>query len=294
MLSPVGSDGSISLDPLFCDLSGGDLHLVLPEAAREGNDPGMKPSERALYEIRENWERFTLTPFLAEKIRLIGAMLPAGVRTILDVGCGNGLITNALGNRGWVVGLDWSREALAFVQGNRVCASSGALPIRAGRFDLLLSSELLEHLEETDFLATIGELACLAPRYLLLSVPNAENTRVNQLRCPTCGRIFNASHHQRSFTASSLAARFPAYRVAGTALGGQPVRSYPRALLTLRQRLAGRWFQVPPERIVMCPECGNRDFPRTPHNPLSFLFDGLNRLISRRHPYWLFLLLERK
>ena len=259
-----------------------------------GTGPERKPSERALYEIHEDWERFTLTPYLEQKNRLIGEMLPAGVRTILDVGCGNGLITNALTGRAWTVGLDWSRAALAFVKAPRVCASSSALPIRPGSFDVLLSSELLEHLDEESFRSTVAELAFTAPGHLLLSVPNAENIHGNELRCPACGRIFNASHHQRSLTAASLAALFPGYRLAATAVGGQPVRAYPLPLLRLRQRLGRRWFQVPPRRIVMCPQCGNRDFPRTPHNPLSFLFDGLNRLISRRHPYWLFVLLERR
>ena len=61
----------------------------------------------------------------------------------------------------------------------------------------------------------------------------------------------------------------------------------------LRQRLGGRWYQVPAGRIVMCPDCGKTDFPRQAYNLASFLCDGLNRVLSRRHPYWLYVLLER-
>lgn len=254
----------------------------------------MHPSERSFYEIRENWERLVLTPVLKEKVRVIDEMIPRDVRSVLDVGCGNGLITNSLIRRTWVVGIDWSLAALTYVNGPRICASSSRLPVRPERFELLLSSELLEHLEEGVFLATLEEFARLAPRRILLTVPNAENIHINELRCRVCGRLFNASHHQRSFTAASLAARFPDYRIVRTETGGQPVRSYPRALLWLRQHAGGRWFQVPAGRVVMCPSCGNRDFPRAHYNLLSLLCDGINRLISRRHPYWLYLLLERR
>jgi hypothetical protein len=51
---------------------------------------------------------------------------------------------------------------------------------------------------------------------------------------------------------------------------------------------------VPPARTAICPGCGNRDFPHPRHNPISLLCDGLNRVISPRHPYWLYLLLERR
>lgn len=254
----------------------------------------MDSHERGFYEIRENWERFTLTPELAEKARVIASMIPPDARRILDVGCGNGILTHELARERSIVGVDWSRAALGFLRVPGVCASSAALPVRPGRFDLLFCSELLEHLLEGDFRATLAEFERLAPAYLLLSVPNEENRHVNELRCPACGEVFNASHHQRSFSAASLAARFPRYRELRREVGGERVRRYPLGLLRLRQRLGGRWFQVPASRIAMCPRCGNRSFPRARRNPISLGCDGLNRLISRRRPYWLYMLLARR
>ncbi|MBM3317271.1 MAG: methyltransferase domain-containing protein [Candidatus Eisenbacteria bacterium] len=254
----------------------------------------MQPDERGFYEINENWERFVLTPELAEKARALMAMVPPGVRRVLDVGCGNGVITHELARQLEVVGIDWSRAALSFVRVPRICASSAALPVRAGAFDLLFCSEMLEHLLEHDFLDTLDEFRRLGTPYLLLSVPNGENLQLNELLCRDCGRVFNASRHQRRFTAESLAAHFPEYRLLRAAEGGRGVRAYPTGLLRLRQRLGGRRFQVPEGRIAMCPGCGNRSFPRSRHNPVSLCCDGLNRLISRRRPYWLYALLARQ
>lgn len=254
----------------------------------------MDERQREFFEIESNWERFTLTPAMAEKARLLREMIPAGTRRLLDLACGNGLLTHALGATYAIVGLDWSRAALQHVRVPRVCAAAAALPFRPGAFDLILCSELLEHLDDADLAAAAAEMARLAPRHLLLSVPDGEDPRVNALRCARCGRVFNASYHRRGFTADALAALFPAFRPIARRHGGPGVRRYPVALLRLRQGLGRRWFQVPASRTAICPGCGNRDFPRTPHNPISFLCDGLNRLISRRHPYWLYLLLERR
>jgi SAM-dependent methyltransferase len=251
------------------------------------------PSERDFYLIPENWERFTITPALEAKARTLAGMIPAGARRLLDLGCGNGLITELLRERHAVVGLDWSLPALRLARGERVCASSARLPLKPGVFDVVLCSELLEHLGEDDLRATLREMTGLGAAHLLLSVPNRENTHINEVRCPGCGHVFNASHHQRSFTPRSLSALFPGYREVESRVDGMPVRAYPPALLRLRQRIGGRWFQVPDTRTVLCPQCGNRSFSRRPHNPLTFACDGLNRLISRRHPYWLYMLLRR-
>jgi len=250
--------------------------------------------ERSYYEIRENWERLTLTPALRAKLDVLRALVPSGVRRVLDLGCGNGVLTNELAREYSIVGLDWSHAALGFVSAPRLCASSAAVPLRAGAFDLILCSELLEHLVEADFHATIQEMLRLDACYLLLSVPNRENLHINEVRCPECRFIFNASHHQRSFSPESLAAGFAGYRVRDVRVGGTPVRDYPVELLRLRQRIGGRWFQVPDSRVLLCPACGNKRFPRVRHNPISFYFDLLNRFISRRRPYWLFVLLERE
>jgi len=253
-------------------------------------DTGIK--ERLFYEIEDNWENFTRTPIIDQKVHTISEMIPPGVQSLLDIGCGNGLITNCLADSFKITGLDWSLPALRYVSASTICGSVTSLPMKPGRFDMILCSELLEHLVDEDFKAAIEEIRRLDIRYLLVSVPNNENTHINELICPVCQEIFNASHHYRGFTLENLSSCFRGYQLRESRVGGPGVRSYPMPLLRLRQRLGRRWFQVPTGRTVICPKCENKAFPRSHRTPLSFICDGLNRLISRRHPYWLYALYE--
>jgi hypothetical protein len=137
-------------------------------------------------------------------------------------------------------------------------------------------------------------LARVTRRWILVATPDAEDPLRNALRCPLCGTVFNRSHHLQNFDALRLAALFPDFEVRDIRRGGQPVRDYPRSLLRLRHGVARRFYKGPGETRGLCPSCGNREFPAFRPNVLSVLLDGVNRLISRRRPYWVLLLLEKQ
>jgi 2-polyprenyl-3-methyl-5-hydroxy-6-metoxy-1,4-benzoquinol methylase len=103
----------------------------------------------------------------------------ADPQSILDVGCGEGVLTERwaqrLGEKP-VVGLDlqdpkleaeWAarrRENLEF----RTFAG-GDLPFAEGSFDLVAATEVLEHVPDPE--RTLAEMARVAARHLLISVP---------------------------------------------------------------------------------------------------------------------------
>ena len=74
-------------------------------------------------------------------------ILPPDVRSVLDVGCGDGFITNALPEQLRVVGVDISQQAVKHVKRETVIGSATDLPLPDRSFDMVMSNDVLEHLE---------------------------------------------------------------------------------------------------------------------------------------------------
>jgi SAM-dependent methyltransferase len=103
----------------------------------------------------------------------------AAPRSVLDVGCGEGVLTHRwaeqLGERR-VVGADLSDAKLEAEWATRGrgnlefrTMTAGDLPFADGEFDLAAAIEVLEHVP--DPVHTVAEMARVADRHLLVSVP---------------------------------------------------------------------------------------------------------------------------
>lgn len=104
----------------------------------------------------------------------------ASPATIVDIGCGDGLATSlaAATSPGHnIVGLDWSADAIRQARARgltlvRAAADGIGLPLAAGIADVVIMSEMIEHLVDTD--SALDEIRrVLKPGgWLLLSTPN--------------------------------------------------------------------------------------------------------------------------
>jgi 2-polyprenyl-3-methyl-5-hydroxy-6-metoxy-1,4-benzoquinol methylase len=128
----------------------------------------------------------------------------AGPKSILDVGCGEGVLTFRWAQRlgdGTVVGLDlpdptleaqWRarpRANLRFVTGR-----ADELPFAPGEFDLVAAIETLEHVPDPE--QALAEMARVAARHLLVSVPREPVWRVlNLARGAYVQRLGNTPGH---------------------------------------------------------------------------------------------------
>ncbi|MEZ4648904.1 MAG: hypothetical protein R3E97_08995 [Candidatus Eisenbacteria bacterium] len=121
-----------------------------------------------------------------------------------------------------------------------------------------------------------------------------ENLARNFLLCPRCGLRFNRTGHVQSFDRDRLAALFPAFDLEWSHVCGPPVREYPTVLLRLRHDLAHRFSEMASGAANVCPRCHETEFAPFRHNLLSFTLDGINKMVSKRRPYWILELLRRR
>ncbi len=110
----------------------------------------------------------------------------AAPRSLLDVGCGEGVLVEAWAKRlgdGRVVGIDLEEESIQAGWAERQAANleyrvmeAENLPFAANEFELASAIEVLEHVPDPEH--TVSEMARCAERHLLVSVPREPLWRV--------------------------------------------------------------------------------------------------------------------
>jgi SAM-dependent methyltransferase len=249
------------------------------------------------FESGEMWGRLKDAPDIREKVRIFTEMIPEEVGTIVDVGCGDGAITNALGPRWAVTGVDSSSSALQHVTTDAVLADARALPFADASFDLAMTSQMLEHLDDATYIAALAELRRVTRHYLLLSVPYREDLGMRMIRCPRCGLRQHVWGHVRRFTTESLMndlADFEALDI--RIFGDMQDPPWPKPLLWAVHNIFRSWY-LPEGQYPRCVRCGNADFTDMRVFPpyLDLLKKAIDRVRSESgNPFWLTVLARRR
>lgn len=217
--------------------------------------------EAAAYELDEIWRPGWFPDADRERVRAVAAHVPDTARTVLDVGCGNGLFLDELARAGAgrfrrLVGTDRSGAALAHVKGPKCRARIEQLPFAAGAFDLVTCLEVLEHLPMPVFAGALGELCRVSGRHLLVVVPNEQDLEASLCRCPMCHARFNGDFHVRRFDESVLTGLFDRHGF-GVAAVFREGRDVSYRDWVLRRRLEAWWRGTPAmPPYAICPVCG--------------------------------------
>ncbi len=244
-----------------------------------------------------NWEELHAEK-LKPKIEKILKLIPSDVKTIIDVGCGNGVITNVLAKKFDITGVDRSEKALSYVETSKIRASCDSIPAKSGNYDMAFSSELLEHLEDDVLKGTVAEMKRLSKKYILITVPNDENPNKLAIKCPECGLIFNRPNHLRNLNLEKCKSLFPEYKVVESFTFGNRVRYYQPAILSSKLKLSPSSSWIPyywiskDKRKTICPRCVHPFTYKYRFNLIAFTHDIINVIVSPKKPYWLFVLFE--
>ncbi|MEK7522816.1 MAG: methyltransferase domain-containing protein [Patescibacteria group bacterium] len=153
-------------------------------------------------------QRFLIENFYQTLLQIVGDLKP---ETILDAGCGEGftlarLQSNKIGSR--LEGIEYSLEAISL--GKKMYPSISikqgdiyALPYNDNSFDLVICSEVLEHLEHPE--KALTEVIRVSKKYCLLSVPNEPFFMIsNFLRGKNLSRWGNDIEHINHWSKTSF------------------------------------------------------------------------------------------
>ncbi|MGA2911572.1 MAG: class I SAM-dependent methyltransferase [Candidatus Levyibacteriota bacterium] len=153
-------------------------------------------------------QRLLLWNFFRQLVNLTASKK---VDSILDVGCGEGFTLNRLKEHGIgkkLEGLEYSKDAIllgkkTYPDIKITQGSIYALPYKANSFDLVLCTEVLEHLEESE--KALKELVRVSKKYLVISVPNEPFFMLAQLvRGKNWSRFGNDIEHINHWTMFSF------------------------------------------------------------------------------------------
>jgi SAM-dependent methyltransferase len=214
--------------------------------------------EAKYYENDALWSQdFDQNPQERQRLDETIALIPDDIRSVLDVGCGNGAFVNRLvGKYDRICGVDRSEAALKFVQTENRCASADTLPFSDQEFDLVTSMEMLEHLPEGIFQSALKELYRTSKRWVMITVPYKEDRHLGLVRCPKCLCEFNRSYHLRDFDDRKIAGLFSDIGIGLTLRTKISVGTTPRFLgLRIAKYLTAPLRSSDLPRGVTCPQC---------------------------------------
>lgn len=239
----------------------------------------------------QTWDEYDPQGLVKIRLEILRELIPQDVKSILDVGCGNGIVTNELAKDYTVTGIDPSAAALKHVRCAKIQASIIDIPMENSSFDLVCCNEVLEHLDPTELKQGIAELKRVSRKYLLISVPHREQLEMKQYLCSVCGHSAHVHGHLQSFDSTRLADLFsPEFYPLKQRTCGVPERRFPPFLLHWKHRL-GQWFEPSPG--LKCAKCGSSDFVNKSSIPTKFI-NLINLGITRPQRYWYMALYQRK
>ena len=225
---------------------------------KKGNHPTFQNSHQGYYENVDLWKKDLFeSPDDKERILKTIAAVPEQVRSIIEVGCGNGAIVNNLvrlkKDLSRVVGVDISATALKHVDVEKYQGNINHLDFEANSFDCVIASEVIEHLTYFDFLQGIKEMQRVARKWILITVPNEDDLELDLRMCPRCYCWFNPNYHMNSFNKKKLHHLFDEFEVEyikeiGPNIDGARYSDFAKLILC--------YHRHPPARIGTCPQCG--------------------------------------
>jgi 2-polyprenyl-3-methyl-5-hydroxy-6-metoxy-1,4-benzoquinol methylase len=249
--------------------------------------------EQQYFEQEWVWKNYFNNKQEDERVKTTLDMFPEEIESVLDVGCGVGRLTNQI-NKKLVLGLDFAHTPLTQVKTNPIQASITNLPFNRKFFDLIIITEVLEHLNDLNFQEGIKEIIRMDPDYILVSTPFKEDVTLGLCKCEKCGNIFIPTFHRRSFSTETLQSIFTDYILQKTVYSTFKITPNEK-LIRLKQKFGIFSYS----KFAACSNCGGSV---SKPNTLIYLFFGVinkstslfKRIAGIKKPYHQILLFKKR
>lgn len=134
--------------------------------------------------MKQEFERISDIKRLDFIADVLSKNLPAGA-VVLDVGCGNGIISRSLGRKGFnVLGIDVSEKAIGRARELNETPnvrfevmSAEKLAVSSEKYHAVVCSEVLEHLSQPEKLLEVIHRSLKEDGVLIVTVPNGKGPR---------------------------------------------------------------------------------------------------------------------
>lgn len=200
------------------------------------------------------WTR-DLTVSEVERAGCVRETWPENAQSVLEVGCGSGIIINGVSWGPRCIGLDASHVALRHVRWPAVQGTVTALPFRDGQFDAVVVADVLEHLRARDLMVAVAEIKRVARLFVLVISPCGEPLHSQKVVCPACQCEFHPNGHVRSLDRCSLESLFePEFGATSYTCFGEPWQTATPLVAAVKRSIApsATWADG------ICPQCGSR------------------------------------
>jgi ubiquinone/menaquinone biosynthesis C-methylase UbiE len=146
------------------------------------------------------------------RYKFLSRHINPGMR-VLNIGVGRGGLEAILLQKGAIVScLDPSEKSIENIRellglGDRAQVGySQAMPFTDHHFEVVVMSEVIEHLTDEELRATLSEVLRVLESggRFIGTVPADENLLANQIMCPHCGQTSHRWGHIQTFNRSSL------------------------------------------------------------------------------------------
>lgn len=234
-----------------------------------------------------------------ERINDLLKLITKDYTSILDIGSRDCYITRLLKpyfkN---IVALDIDELKKDDAEINKVRGNVVNLSFHDNSIDVILCSEVLEHIQN-DFLGkACQEIIRVAKLQIIIGVPFNEDIRVGRTTCLSCGKINNAWGHVNTFTKEKLLVLFAGLNIAKISyVGKTSLRT--NAISTYLFDLAGNpWGAY--HKNERCSYCDNfllkpesRNILQKICSKIAFILERIQKHFTKEQPIWIHIVFNK-